>query len=429
MLNIKNFVNKSVTEITEVDIQAAIDHCSIEGGGTVYLGKGIYDCGTIELKKDVHLFLGKGAVVKFTADRSRWRRISKEANLTNADSFINCEYDGRPENVFFYASNADNIGILGEGVIDGSEEIFYGEIDQYHIEGSYYPRVPVILFENCNHLTVRDITLQRSAFWTVHLAGCQDVEISSIRILNNRKMANCDGINPDHCQDVRITNCYIESGDDSIVLKGTEAYREYGSTKNVLIDNCILSSTSSAIKIGTESVSDFINIQVRNCIIKESNRGIALQLRDEGNLQNISFDGITIETRCFSEKWWGNGEPIYVTAFDRKSGMSVGHIEDIAFRNITCTSPNGVIVAAERDGLIGEVTFDNVKVTITDTSKWRPDGFDYRPSTLSVYKSVGQPEDIHLRNVKGVHFSNSKFAIKPDMQDIIVNTSQELVEA
>lgn len=428
MIKINQAIMGENEQITEIQIQEAIDNCSASGGGTVFIEKGMYECGTIELKENVDLFLEKGAIIKFVNDRSRWYQLSEDEKLTNTDSFLNCEYDGRPQNVFLYAANVENIGISGEGTIDGSEEIFYGEIDQYHIEGSYYPRVPLILFENCKHVTVKNVTLQRSAFWTVHLAGCKDVEVTGIRILNNRKMANCDGINPDHCQDVRITNCYIESGDDSIVLKGTEAYKQYGATQNVLIDNCILSSTSSAIKIGTESVSDFINIQVRNCIIKESNRGIALQLRDGGNLRNISFDGITIETRCFSEKWWGNGEPIYVTAFNRNEKAKVGKIKNVSFRNITCISPNGLVAVAERNGLIENITFENVSVDIVKNSKWDPNGFDYRPSTLSMHKSEGTPENVHVRNVSGITFANSSFEISEEIKNIIVDTFNTIVK-
>ena len=86
---------------------------------------------------------------------------------------------------------------------------------------------------------------------------CEEVDIHSVRILNNRMMANCDGIDPDHCKHVRITNCHIEAADDCIVLKTTEANSQYGDCEDILISNCTLASTSAAIKIGTESVNDF----------------------------------------------------------------------------------------------------------------------------------------------------------------------------
>ena len=88
---------------------------------------------------------------------------------------------------------------------DGNEEAFYGEVNKYHIEGSFYPRVPLMYIEDVKNLTLKECTLTHSGFWTVHLVGCRDVLIDGIRILNNLRMANCDGIDPDHCQNVRIS--------------------------------------------------------------------------------------------------------------------------------------------------------------------------------------------------------------------------------
>lgn len=82
------------------------------------------------------------------------------------------------------------------------------------------------------------------------------MEISGVRILNNRMMANCDGIDPDHCKHVCISNCHIEAADDCIVLKTTEANHHYGPCEDIVISGCTLASTSAAIKIGTESVDD-----------------------------------------------------------------------------------------------------------------------------------------------------------------------------
>ncbi|MCR5556196.1 MAG: hypothetical protein K6F75_01370 [Butyrivibrio sp.] len=116
----------------------------------------------------------------------------------------------------------------GGGTIDGTEEIYYGNVTRYHIEGAYYPRTPLLFIENVEHFTITNVTLTHSAFWTLHMVGCRDVLVDSVRILNNLKMANCDGIDPDHCQNVRINNCYIESADDCIVFKTSEAYEGYG---------------------------------------------------------------------------------------------------------------------------------------------------------------------------------------------------------
>jgi len=65
-------------------------------------------------------------------------------------------------------------------------------------------------------------------------------------------MANSDGIDPDHCKNVRISNCHIECGDDCIVLKNSGDYKKYGDCENITIKGCTLISTSAALIFGTE---------------------------------------------------------------------------------------------------------------------------------------------------------------------------------
>lgn len=54
-----------------------------------------------------------------------------------------------------------------------------------------------------------------------------------------------------------------------------------------------------------------------NCIIKNSNRGVGIQNRDEGVVHDVIFSNMIIESHLFSDVWWGKAEPIYVTAYRR----------------------------------------------------------------------------------------------------------------
>lgn len=75
----------------------------------------------------------------------------------------------------------------------------------------------MMLFEDVENFTVRDVTLKDAAFWTLHMAGCQNVRIDGIKILNDDRGANNDGIDPDCCRNVVIANCIVSTGDDAIV--------------------------------------------------------------------------------------------------------------------------------------------------------------------------------------------------------------------
>ncbi|MDE5566166.1 MAG: right-handed parallel beta-helix repeat-containing protein, partial [Anaeroplasmataceae bacterium] len=305
-----------------VAFRKAITACSATGG-KVLVTQGCYLLESIEIKSNVELYLEEGAKLLYYFKKSS----EEENSLVKTPTFDACDYDGKPKNYFIYAYQSKNISITGKGIIDGNEEVFYGTVTKWHIDGYFYPRVPMIYFEDCRNVKIEDITLTRSAFWTTHLVGCQDVVIDSITIFNNLRLANCDGIDPDHCKNVVIRNCNISCADDCIVFKNTAQGKKYGDLKNIIVENCTLISTSAAIKFGTESVSDMHDIKISNCIIKNSNRGICLQLRDEGSIYKVSFENIKIDTRRFSPiYWWGKAEPVIVTAVKRTSTAKLGKI-------------------------------------------------------------------------------------------------------
>ena len=407
-----------------VAIQRAIDTCANAGGGMVVLSGGkTYISGYLLLKSNVEFHLESGAVLKATSDLTDYYPLANggvvHAHESGLPSYLNCEYAGRPFQAFIYALGEENVVISGHGTIDGNEEVFYGMDAGYHIEGSYYPRIPLLLLEDIRHLTVKGVTLANCAFWTLHMVGCNDVLVDGIRVLNNLRMANSDGIDPDHCKNVRIVNCHVECGDDAIVLKNTADYRKYGPTENVVISGCTLISTSSAIKFGTEGEDDFRNILVDNCCISESNRGISLQIRDCGNVENVTFSNITIGTRRFSYQWWGRSEAICVTGLDRKEGVKHGKIRNVLFQNINCTGENGILVYGTEDNPIEDIVFDRVCVNLKKTSRWEVEGYDIRPCELEnkfPEKENKKIAGIYMRHVKQAEGRNIRVKVEESMQ-------------
>lgn len=210
-------------------------------------------------------------------------------------------------------------------------------------------------------------------------------------------MRNSDGIDLDHSKNVRITNCYIESGDDCICLKNRREYEEFGPCENITVSNCTMTSRSCAIKIGSENMDRISHIVINNCIIKKSNRGIGIQNRDEGTVSDVIFSNILIDSHLFSDVWWGKAEPIYVTAYRRAKGNNkdagwrfpkgqtegkVGVISNIHFSNIKCVSENGIYVGGETTDKISGITFDQVDLTINKTTNIPGGVYDRRPSSV-----------------------------------------------
>lgn len=158
-----NIINKAI-----VDASRLKDKLIIE--------KGTYKASTIFLKSDMELVLEEGARIILTDDLSSLYDINVLRDTSiNRPTWEDCSYNGKPSKYFIYGVGISNFKLSGKGIIDGNEEIFYGNITKYHIEGSFYPRIPLIYIEDGKNISFDSITLTRSAFWTLHLVGCDNV--------------------------------------------------------------------------------------------------------------------------------------------------------------------------------------------------------------------------------------------------------------
>lgn len=404
-------------------LQAAIDACHAGGGGRVILNGGhIYRSGTLILRSYVELHLEMGAVLKGSDSLEDYNVLGfQTAPPSDIDvpSYEKCDYSGQPSLYFLYARDCEHVAITGFGKIDGNEKLFYGKVTRWHIDGRFYPRVPLLFLENIRHLTIHQVTLTGSAFWTTHMVGCEDVLIDSIRILNNLRMANCDGIDPDHCKNVRIVNCHIECADDCIVFKNTAINSKYGSCENILVSGCTLISTSAAIKFGTESEAAFRNIIIQNCTIHDSNRGISLQLRDKGFMENIIFTNLTIDTRMFSkEHWWGEAEPISITAVKRDEGTLIGYVRNVTFSNICCRGENGILLYGDPSCNIQNIRFENVSLELVKRSDWPKNCHDLRPCVDNRILEDSLSA-VYACNVEDVTMLNLQVHIAKEMKEYV----------
>ncbi|MBQ9520112.1 MAG: hypothetical protein IJR67_01400 [Acholeplasmatales bacterium] len=380
--------------------------CDLKIDDTLVFSKNkVYESGTIFLKSNIKLKFEHNAVLKASSDINLFNISNNNINNLEVNTFINCDYDGNPKLYFIYGKNIENVEIIGKGIIDGNEEIFYGEIEESYIEGKFYPRMPLIYLENSKNLEFNNITLRNSAFWTLHLVGCEYVIVDGVKILNNRRMLNADGIDPDHSKNIVIKNCYIESADDCIVLKGTGANTKYGDVYNIHVSNCTLKSSSAAIKIGTETFAKFYDIHFDNIKIKDSNRGISFQLRDDGEIKDITFNNIDIESHMFDPKpFWGKGEAISISAVRRTRESKIGTISNISFNNINAKSEKGIFLYSNSDNIF-DLSFNNININLVDVTKYDKRIYDLRPND-ELKTFTDDNAIIYARGIKNINFKN-----------------------
>ncbi len=364
-------------------IQQAIDACYDNGGGRVIIPSGQFITGSIMLRSNVELHLMQGATLY---------------GSLYADDYIHmitCMKSYRPNGIdrqqyfgLIMADGAENITITGKGIIDGrgalSEDFrSYPTSD----DGSTWhkPERPrLIMMYNSRHIKIHDVSIVHPANWANHYKRCDFLDIRGVYIYSHGN-ANNDGLNLDECQDVTISDVFIDADDDALVFKslGTRASR------NIVVTNSIIASKITPIKVGTETGGDFQNITISNCVIRPSieekvfdplrttlhGAGIALEIVDGGIMDGVTISNIVIENSY---------APLFLKLGNR--GRKYGGIEPppgqmrniIILDNIICRNVQNDFsstITGFPGHYIENLTLSNIRMEMvggTQTTEWNP---------------------------------------------------------
>jgi len=268
-------------------LQASIDAAAARGGGRVVVPAGVHRTGSLRLRSHVELHLEAGAVLEFVPDpdlypvvTARWEGVDREIHAP-------C----------LYADDETGVAITGLGTIDGGGERWWQRAREGELA---YPRPTLIGLHGCRQVTIRDVTLRNSPAWTVHPCRCEDVTISGIRIHNPSDSPNTDGIDPESCRNVRISDCHIDVGDDCIAIKaGTENAEQAVPCENVTITGCTMVHGHGGVVLGSEMSGGIRNVVISGCVFAGTDRGIRVKTRrgrggviEDIRVSNVVMDGV-----------------------------------------------------------------------------------------------------------------------------------------
>lgn len=265
-------------------IARAIDGCTKAGGGTIYIPSGVFVTGAIELKSNTQLYLETGAELSFINDIQHYPVITSRWEGAKREVYMSC----------IYARNAENISITGFGTLNGNGHFWWELFKEGNLS---YPRPNLVCFDDCNRVNISTIKMIDSPSWTVHPNLSENITISGVTIVNPASSPNTDGINPESCRNVKISDCYIDVGDDCIAIKaGTEDAERSVPCENITITNCTMLHGHGGVVFGSEMSGDIRNVVVSNCIFEGTDRGIRFKSRRGrgGIVENIRVSNIVM---------------------------------------------------------------------------------------------------------------------------------------
>lgn len=374
-------------------INNTIERLAEGGGGTLYFPAGTYLTGSIRLKSNITVHLEAGATLKFSD------------NFDHYLPFVEMRYEGVMMKSFkplIYAVDAENITIKGEGTLDGQGKAWWTEFFKVLVDlrdngkrnvNRYQPmfeqtndmaalyaetntdwhgtldrrffRPPFIQPVRCKRVRIEGVRIINSPFWTVNPEFCEQVSVQGVTI-ENPPSPNTDGINPESCKDVRISDCHISVGDDCITIKsGRDAQgRNMGvPCENITITNCIMLRGHGGVVIGSEMSGGVKRVTISNCVFDGTDRGIRLKsTRGRGGvvedirISNIVMNDISKEAIVFNLKY---SQMQQEAKSERTPEFRNIHVSGVTVRGVATP----VKVAGLEEAPISGITLRDVQVT------------------------------------------------------------------
>ena len=375
-------------------IQSAIDACEQRGGGIVRLTPGTYLSAPIVLKSKITLQLDKGATLLGSADHADYP-AKTEFREPGLQSLVS-------------ATNATNVAITGEGVIDGAGETWWQmarSIKNAGVMGSDHPRPRLVVFDHCNHVRVEGVTIQNSPMWQLVLYYSDDVAIHDVKVLAPANSPNTDAIDPFSSTHVVIDHVLADVGDDNIAIK-SGAINSPGPdapSRDITITDCTFLH-GHGLSIGSEIAGGAQTIRAERIHFDGTDNGIRVKAnRDRGNdVSHLFFRDIemkNVKNALIISEYYPKVLPPDGEAAQPVTRLTP-HFHDITLENVTATgSASAGAIVGLPEARVSGIVLRNVKI---HAQRGLSIGYaDVAADGLEVHVDEGAP----LLNLTGANLS------------------------
>lgn len=343
-------------------IQAVIDRAAKDGGGVVVIPEGVYLSGSLFFKQGVNLLVEEQGVLK-GSDRIRDFKL------------VTTRMEGQTLKYFAALVNADGVDgftIAGKGTINGNGRNYWEEFwirRQYNRQCTNLEamRPRLVYISNSKNVTVQDVNLINSPFWTNHLYRCEYVRYLGCHIFaptSGIKAPSSDAIDIDVCQNVLVHGCYMSVNDDAVVLKGgkgtwADQDPNNGPNHNIIIEDCHYGRVHGCLTLGSESLHDR-NVILRRCTFTDANRVLWLKMRPDTpqHYEYVTVEDVSGDCSSFLvvRPWTQFFKP------ENRPDMPLSTCNNITIRNAKVKSKNFFDVGKSDKYKLTDFTFENCVV-------------------------------------------------------------------
>ena len=355
-------VSTDSTVVQTERIQAVINKASQEGGGVVVVPKGVFLSGSLFFKQGVNLLVEEGGMLK-GSDRIRDFKL------------VETRMEGQTLKYFAALVNADDTDgftIAGKGTINGNGYNYWEEFwirRQYNRQCTNLEamRPRLVYISNSKNVTVQDVKLMNSPFWTNHLYKCEYVRYLGCHIFaptSGVKAPSSDAIDIDVCNNVLIHGCYMSVNDDAVVLKGgkgtwADQDPNSGANNNIIIQHCTYGKVHGCLTLGSESLHDR-NVVLRHCTFSQANRVLWLKMRPDTpqHYEYVTIEDVSGDCNSFLvvRPWTQFFKP------EKRDDMPLSTCNNITIRNAKIKSKNFFDVGKSDKYHLTDFTFENCEV-------------------------------------------------------------------
>ncbi len=290
----------------------------------IYIGPGEWNIDAINLTAGQTLYISGGAVIHGTV----------KANM------------------------APDVKILGRGIIDGSDYAGW-------LLPGQTARIPVD-FEHCTDFQVDGIEILNPNAWTLQCFDSNEGTINNVKIVSARP--NGDGITLQSCQNVNVTNSFVRTWDDSLVVKNYDVNTKGITFNNMqvwtdLAQSCEIGYETNKGKLPNSEISDvtFENIDVVNNFHKPV---LGIHNSDNALIDNIHYKNITVENAQMGDGDAGTNDQLidFDVLFSQWSQTTDrGNIRNVTIDGLNVLS--GKFPPSRIDGYDDTHTIQNVSIS------------------------------------------------------------------